>query len=844
MNNSGSKLFSWIDWILIVVSFFTTIITFIIPNCCVLRWIGMTLGVVGVIYIAVILYTFIANRIKFDWYLVKNDFLRKTVMVVLIVPFVLYLFMSCNISTKEMVFQDTLYECSDNNLECSYKQQQENPSLLWAIFYHYIDPGNQHMTTTKSGRNWSSTIAVFGFMLLNGMLVAVLVGWFERRRDEWIKGEVRYNCFFKRKKHYVVIGGNDMVVGIVKHLVSQEENEYSYILIQTSKEVELFRRTLYSELTDDQQKRVVIYYGNRTSKIDIEDLIINSAEEIYVLGESLADDGQNHDAYNMNCLRLITNDLQTGCEKKNVYVIFENQITFSSFQFSDISISDKEKINYIPLNYYEMWAQKIFAFSDPTDIIKTNSDATDYNHKYYPLDMIVDKEKVSYISEDDPHYVHLVVIGMTKMGVSMGLEAAHVAHYPNALTAKGPRTRITFIDENADRESGYVMNRYSDMFALCRWRYADAKEHNDRNDAGTSLYADYSVEDSTWHDPLYDETTASPYKGLKLGVDGNEIGDEFFVDIEWEFIKGGLNDFSVQQYLRECSDKEKHPNKILTVAICLEEPHQSIAGGLYLPDVVYENALQILVYQRFSDSILKYIAESVSCEEDGKNVRYKNVKSFGVLSETFSLMCVDDYIPKFINYVYCYTMYGDVNNKQIYDEKTQTYNWNVINDAGYNQINSTWNNTINKFDKGKSGCACRWSNIYNANAIRTKLRSIKWDGNNELSDNTIKIMAITEHNRWVVEQLLMHYSPVGKDDMSELERLNADGKKDEHKQKKNMLKRNMKHIDICSYNRLLEVDKGVEKYDVSLSGALPYIVSRYNREINKSVSSCQQKTNK
>lgn len=827
-------------------------------------------GFIGVIYIIFAVIRLFFSRIKFDLILVKGNFLLKVINIVLFVPITFTsLFIVINIDkdtedvyrqlAKNLLFSDHLYfkEASmipigdtvdidkakvfaklldwdmmydtiddryyfvreqDVSPEDIVAGKNEEPSVFWTVFYHYIDPGNQHIATTKTGRKWATIIAISGYFLLNGLLIAVIVGWFDRRRHEWIKGEVRYRRFLRRKKHYIIIGGNDMVPGIVKLLKEKKE----YILIQTSRDVESFRRELYSDLTEEEQRHIVIYYGNRSSKSDIEDLGLAAAIDIYVVGEPLASDGQNHDAYNMDCLRLLTDVLPDGCERKDVHVIFENQITFSSFQFSDISLNDKKKINYKPYNYYEMWAQKVLAHSDPTDIIKQKN-----KMEYCPLDMI-DKDR--FISRDDEHYVHLVIVGMSRMGIAMGLEAAHIAHYPNALTSKGPRTRITFIDENADRESGYMMNRYCDMFALARWRYADASAFDSRKGDSESLYADFSNEDDTWHDPLYDKDSISPYKDLQLGVDGDKPGDEFFVDIEWEFIKGGLSDFSVQQYLRECANKECHPDKILTVAICLEEPHQAIAGGLYLPDVVYDNALQILVYQRFSDSILQYLAESATSEDIGKNERYKNVKPFGMLSETFSLMLTDDYLAKLINYVYTYTAYKDDDNEQIYDFESDTYRWEILDDVKDAQIYSTWNNAILKFDKGKSGCACRWSNIYHANTLRTKLRGVGWKEGEQMDMEKIMTMAMTEHNRWTVEQLLMHYSPVSKKEQEELQRLNASDK-DEHRKRKNALKKKMRHVDICSYNRLEDVDAGVEIYDISISGALPYFVKRYNEKI-------------
>lgn len=854
-------------------------------------------GIGGFIYICYAVRV-LFNMIELDMLWIKNTFLHKVVNLVMLVPFTIMMsFVLCNgvipnlwkkyktnekYSTisecqknfaKELAFAENMYDkdsitidvenidtlFDDHNKQiakltgwelikkdsasyCYVKnvdqlpkdivdKPSEEPSLFWSVYYHYIDPGNQHIAMTESGRKWAAVIAILGYFLLNGLLVAVLIGWFDRRRESWEKGMVKYNPFFKRKEHYVIIGGNDMVIGIVKQLFDKKDkvSSYTYIIVQTTRDVESFRRKLFSELTEEQQEYVVFYYGNRTSKTDIKNLYLNTAKEIYVVGESIADDGQNHDAFNMDCLRLITSNLQIPPDKnerKNVYVIFENQITFSSFQFSDISADDKKKINYMPLNYYEMWAQKTFAFPDPKHYINDKDDI------YLPLDTIREidettkEEKFSYISRNDQHYVHLVIMGMTKMGVAMAIEAAHVAHYPNALTSNGPRTRITFIDENADRESGYFMNRYNDMFALARWRYAEAEKYNQRikTEAGKDLYSDFSPEDTTWHDPLFSDNSTSPYKGMNLGVDGENEGDEFFIDLEWEFIKGDMSSFAVQQYLRECSDREKHPNKIFTVAVCLDEPHQAIAAGLYMPDVVYENALQILVYQRFSDGIFKYIAES-----DG-NIRYKNVKPFGMLYDTFSSMCTDDYLPKLVNYVYC--MEYEIN-------KNGVYNWSRFKElATEDSINNTWNGEIMKFESGKSGCAKRWSNIYNANSIRTKLRSVGWkDG--DLCKYVVEIMAMTEHNRWNVEQLLMHYSPVRESELKEFKdhfslcKLSKCAKYKtcsySHKYRKEELKKKMRHIDICSYNHLKYVDKGVDRYDKALSESLPCLIDVYKK---------------
>lgn len=770
---------------------------------------------------------------------------------------------------------------SQSDLSEEIRAQQKAPSLLWTIFYHFIDPGNQHMTTTPSGRKWAGLIGIIGVILVNGLLVSLFVNIFEKRGDNYSKGRARYDNLFRKKGgHYVVVGGSNLVINIVKDLFDKHKADgpdMPYVLIQSSSDIEQLRHKLFSILNENYHEKLIIYAGARTSDDDIRELKCENAKGVYVIGESLDVDGMNHDSFNMECLTNIVESIKAvkgkesdvkieetnkdirdnqkkgenkgepekeakaateKTEKKRVYVLFENQMTYSVFQFSEICKDTKEYINFIPLNYYEMWAQKVFAAPDPTNLIgngKSGEDAI----AYFPLDMLpnqedkpkksseqngksdlngddVPPEDIKFISdsEDDKHYVHLVVIGMTKMGVAMALEAAHLCHYPNCLTAKAPRTRITFIDENADRESGYFMNRYDVLFDLARWRYVDAtKSKTRKGDQTIYIESNYNCRNRNlakfinkklpecasnrecktclkcdsceyWYEPLYCPTSKSKFKcdapngvsylSRQNGFDENIPGDEFFIDIEWEFIKGSLSNHSVLEYLRECAAKDE--NKILTVAVCLDEPHQAISAGLYLPDEVYEKALQVLVYQRYSDSLLKDLSN-----KNTEGFRYKKVKPFGMLSQTFSLMSVDHQMAKYINYIY--------SSGDIFLEESE------------GKLEDEWEKTISKFKEGKSGTASRWSNIYHANTLVTKLRSIGYNEsanydnwgemvelyknngggvrrnstdeaqkaviNKNNDENGIKTLvekvtklSIAEHNRWNLEQLLLHTLPL------------------------------------------------------------------------------------
>jgi hypothetical protein len=145
--------------------------------------------------------------------------------------------------------------------------------------------------------------------------------------------------------------------------------------------------------------------------------------------------------------------------KKVCKVLFEYQTTSSIFLFSDISESIKDNLVFIPFNRYEAWAKAVI--SDNTAIEDCNNEKND-KINYTPLD------RLSGISEDEDTHVHFVVVGMSKMGIAMGLQAMLQAHYINFGKAEAEteaekrkilkdkrRTRITFIYGTADKEMAF-----------------------------------------------------------------------------------------------------------------------------------------------------------------------------------------------------------------------------------------------------------------------------------------------------------------------------------------------------------------------------------------------------
>lgn len=757
-----------IDYIVIIIGIMTLILmlTNYDSDSKYLDYLSFVATIVCLLYVSYVIYLYIF-RPRFDWHLLKGGFLRKLTIFVLLTPFLLATCIRITpiTSPKELVCEDVLYESKIDSV--SLKQNQDDPSLYWSVYYHFIDPGNQHMTATTCGRGWAGFIAILGVFLLNGLLVSSIVGWIDIRKERWLKGEVRYNNFLKliRKNGlYVIIGGNDMVAGIVSQIFDTINATHSvfkpYILIQTSRDVESFRRELFSTLTEKQQQRVIIYYGNRNSEKDIEDLYLCKAKEIYILGEETRTDDMEsyHDTMNMKCLGLINGylkksnfSLSAKDVKPKCYVMFEYQTTFSVFQFCDID----NVIDFRPFNYYEMWAQKVLISReiDPQELQDKHSMGG-----YLPL------EGYCGIEEGDSDYVHLFIVGMSRMGVAMAIETAHLAHYPNYTEQNKIRTKITFIDKNAIEEKDFFMGRFKELFSLSHSRYGVI------SDAGTL----------EWHEH-------------QISPDTDYLGGDF-IDIEWEFINAGIEHTVVQNYILAATKG----NARISIAICLPESNRSHASALYLNKKIYEaeSVLQVLVYNRYGNSIIN------SLHSGEERYPYMNkLKSFGSNDKCFDRGWIDQ----------IYQIGEEIGGR--YQEICDLYIKPAKAKAG--QVDTKCKCKC----KGKSDVAKSWSNIYNGNMLWTKLRSVGYRGC-PLFPGQVTILADVEHNRWNMEQLLMNFRPLTKEEQTEV----IEGKKD-----KEELKGRMAHLNICSNRRLAElrcVDVVARAYDEGLTNKLTEIYAQ------------------
>ena len=852
-----------VDFGLLVISLIVIIVSLFYP-CQSMDIIALVLGLVGILYWSSA-FRYFSNQIKLDILLVHGSFLLKSVIISVLTPFTLYLvcfslsFLPCMDLTNTTIASEAF---EGDGYHLIHQSASGRPNL-WTIYFHYIDPGNQHMTLNHASRGLVGICTMLGVFLLNGLLVSSLIGWVDKRKDAWASGTIRYgfNCF-RNRNFAVVIGANEIVSSVIRNLLAgnapdeinnkNEKNNY-YVILQTSRNVAEVRQELGTHLSDEEMNRLIIYHAQRDSVQELNRLFLDKATEIYVLGESTESDRAEtyHDALNMRCVNLMAdilvdarNKSEEEYKRKVCKVMFDYQSTYSIFQFSDISNQINSTLVFIPFNRYESWARKVIVEG------YAMNDCHAENGKeisYTPLDG-------KGISPDSDAHVHLVVVGMSKMGVALGVQALLQCHYLNYANAEllenqdlknKRRTRITFIDTNADKEMAFFKGRYDNLFSLMRHRYMDAS---------------VSCNNLNWTDPF----DAPDSRWRHLSKDGSN-----FIDAEVEFIKGEIESDGIRNYLTAIAEEGGKATK-LTIAICVNRTHQAISAALYMPIEVYKSAQEIWVYQNEASDIVDNLTGT-----EQKDLRYKKLRPFGML--------YGDYMSDRTLYLKALLVNAayDVNNKNCI---------NFVDKDTYKDLRPTWKEL--SIDK-------KLSNKFFADSVYQKIRSVFSEEDQTYTFKYItgllktckaseldaimsrlkaneEILAICEHNRWNMQQLLLGYSPCDEKLDREFEELNKNAEKDHsagYRQWKTthdfnslkpieqyLLKRDdadfrelpigrfarLKtdckegeyriHPNICEYAHLPDVDYGAQNYDKDLNDIgiryiLTYVDGHKNRNL-------------
>lgn len=628
---------------------------------------------------------------------------------------------------------------------------EDGGSRLWNIYNAYIDTGNQ--VGVAPGERWLALLtSLCGSVLVGGLLISTLSNIIERRVERCRSGLVRY----KLSGHYVIIGADSMLADLVRQLFAKDPA--AQIAIQTIQDVAQVRRKLYSRLPRAWERRIVFCYARRDAREELEAIGVAEAREVYILGDSgeLDDVEYYHDSLNVDCLNLIGLICKEAARRPPLrcYLLMEYRSTFSVFQFSDIAPELKSYIDLCPFNFYETWARKVLVLNKAGRLLAQESGGAYAPIHYRPLDY----RPITYDSE---RFVHLVIVGMSKMGEALAIEAAHIAHFPNFVRDCSRRTRITFVDSDARACSEQFRQAYPALFNLCYWNFVDAETGAVNHHTPQAEYA-------------------------YLGRD--------FIDIEWQFVEGRIESDAVRKLLDQWADE---PNALMTVAVCLNLTHQSIATALYLPESIRAKDIPVLVQQRITSAIIDNLSGELEADSNAFR-RFAHLRPFGMLGDCFTPGGKLEECAKRVNLAYNH------------GRDIEAY----LSRADVAQLcEREW------AELKKEQVVKQWSNLYHASSLPTKLRSLGYQPEDlrslhTLPEDQVELLAEVEHNRWNVEELLLGYRPLNAAEEAEYRKGKLDKRYKKHVE--------FVHCDIRSYSELKEESK---YYDRLTSRYLPYLVT-------------------
>ncbi len=712
-----------------------------------------------------------------------------------------------------------------------FKPEGSDAVGLYDMFSYSANPPDGKVMPLVAEKLGVILLYLLGSAFLSGVLITTFVNWIDRRKERWLKGEVKYN---QCSDFILIIGGHNMVGQLCADLLERHQGEKK-LVIQTRRLAELLRKDLQSVIGERAADEVMIYTGDRTSREDLALVNADCADEIYIIGENHRIDGNDHDAYTMDCLAIINeafshkekampplpDSKDTSTEAQAVrelwkpvkcHVMMEYQASTKIFQYTDLPLS--ALLDFIPFNFYEKWAEKVLA--EPKALIG-----------HAPTELMETSKRV-----------HLIVIGMSKMGTMLAAQAALRCHFPNFfLNGSHPRTLITFIDRDASLQMDYFKGRNPALFHLARWRYVDASEYLDSNHIycpkdGKEIYL-----------PTFEGVDPMAGVGMTSWFKDNGVGTAT-MDIDWEFLQGDVGSAAIQQYLH---DAAADADGLTTIAVCLPVTFEAVSASMFLPESVYlsPSVLRILVQQEATDAIIEAVSRPIEAskykDDEGHTVMvdtYHKLQPFGMLNRC-NYLAGDDLVPKVVHYIYCETYNINSGALQLPASERDAY-WHSRFSAlaaslckevdrlvggSAADVNScpTLLSVEEEYRKisnsnGKSIQAKRWSNLYNAVTIGVKCEVYGLKPSSQPLDITspaerqiVEQLCIVEQNRWNFEQILIGYRPKKKGD---------ERKYSKHVEEKDDYKLRRIHLDFCPYEHLDEQSK---IYNRGLSLMLPVL---------------------
>ena len=329
---------------------------------------------------------------------------------------------------------------------CNWQDFADSNIPEWLLpLYLLIDTNAFNNLYINGIHGWAllfSTITyVIGLFIFNGAIIAIITNAIGQRVENHRNGHLHY----LKSGHYIIMGYDDMVPSVISYIF--EKDKEAYVLVLSEESASGIYEKLNRVFDEKQQKHIIVNYGHRVSKEYYRDIHLETAEEVFVMGDrsQLA-----HDAINVECIDSIRSYLSDPAVTERparIVCVFKDIDTYAAFKTSDIFSGEMKQlgIEFIPYNFYTGWAKQVFV-------------KRCYRGGRYPA--VYGKG----IKPDDKKHVHLVFVGTTNVAVAFAMEAAHLLHFPNFTKDPSQKTLITFIDLNANKEKEEFVTRNRHLF--------------------------------------------------------------------------------------------------------------------------------------------------------------------------------------------------------------------------------------------------------------------------------------------------------------------------------------------------------------------------------------------
>ena len=607
-------------------------------------------------------------------------------------------------------------------------------SKFMVPLYLLIDTNALNNFYTRGVSNWPLTISIITYLLgifaFSGLIIGVITNLIDHRVQDYRNGLIHY----LRKGHHIIMGYDDMVPSIIMDIFEKDKEKHrdTNILILTSYDVSKVKEKLQKSVAKDKLDKIIVNYGQKTASEYYKDIHLEKAEDIFVIGNRQQ---PAHDAVNVECVDSIYSYLEkikSENKPKRIVCLFEDIDTFAALKTSEI-FSKLKKLNmeFIPYNFYTGWTNQVF-------VKRQYREKNENAPQGYPA---IYKDG---IKPDDKKRVHMVIVGSNNFASTIATEAAHLHHFPNFDKDNSQKTRITFIDHNADHQMPL-------FFTRCR-HFCEVQSY---------LYCDMTADNAQYSPEIHKELLSK------------EIDRHDFLDVEFEFIKGDVFSKQVQDLLRDWAVDE---HQYLSIFLAMTDQRNNFVMGMNMPDEVYENKTPIFIRQERADNFVTNLRKTDSDDHNysciantdvkysSRKGRYAYIYPFGMEDLAY---CFDETSikrAKLINYIYnfLFESLGKLlqKNTNIKDDLKKEL-ISVVEEKKALPLDTTWSEANDQWKQ--LSVASKWSNFYFADNIQCKLdtlkaiRGKKISKDDMLTEEEMKMIAVMEHNRWNVEKLFMGF---------------------------------------------------------------------------------------